>query len=50
MRGILYDLVLVATNHKAVNADLVAAHARLVVDSRNVLSRQMKGKPNYFKA
>ena len=45
-----YDLVLVATNHKAVNADLVAAHARLVVDSRNVLSRQMKGKPNYFKA
>ncbi len=45
-----YDLVLVATNHKAVDAALIAQHARLVVDSRNVLSRQMKGKPNYFKA
>lgn len=45
-----YDLVLVATNHKAVDAELLAMHAQLVVDSRNVLSRQMKGKPNYFKA
>jgi UDP-N-acetyl-D-glucosamine dehydrogenase len=45
-----YDLVLVATNHKAVDAELLATHAQLVVDSRNVLSRQMKGKPNYFKA
>jgi len=45
-----YDLVLVATNHKAVDADLLAAHARLVVDSRNVLSSRMKGQPHYFKA
>ncbi|MFN0078108.1 MAG: nucleotide sugar dehydrogenase [Prosthecobacter sp.] len=45
-----YDLVLVATNHQAVDANLLAAHARLVVDSRNALSRQMKGQPNYFKA
>lgn len=45
-----YDLVLVATNHKAVNVALIAEHARLVVDSRNALSALMKGRPNYFKA
>jgi UDP-N-acetyl-D-glucosamine dehydrogenase len=45
-----YDLVLVATNHKAVDFALIAEHARLVVDSRNALSALMKGKPNYFKA
>jgi UDP-N-acetyl-D-glucosamine dehydrogenase len=45
-----YDLVLVATNHKAVDVALVAENARLVVDSRNALSSVMKGKPNYFKA
>ncbi len=45
-----YDLVLVATNHKAVDAALIAEHARLVVDSRNALSALMKGKSNYFKA
>jgi UDP-N-acetyl-D-glucosamine dehydrogenase len=45
-----YDLVLVATNHKAVDAALIAENARLVVDSRNALSTLMKGKPNYFKA
>ncbi|MCX6847609.1 MAG: nucleotide sugar dehydrogenase [Verrucomicrobia bacterium] len=45
-----YDLVLVATNHKAVDAALIAENARLVVDSRNALSSLMKGKPNYFKA
>jgi UDP-N-acetyl-D-glucosamine dehydrogenase len=45
-----YDLVLVATNHKMVDAALIAEHARLVVDSRNALSALMKGRPNYFKA
>ena len=45
-----YDLVLVATNHKAVDAALIAEHARLVVDSRNALSALMKGRSNYFKA
>lgn len=45
-----YDLVLIATNHKAVDAELLAAHARLIVDSRNVLGRRMKGQPHYFKA
>lgn len=45
-----YDLVLVATNHKAVDGAVIAEHARLVVDSRNALSALMKGKANYFKA
>jgi UDP-N-acetyl-D-glucosamine dehydrogenase len=45
-----YDLVLVATYHKAVDAALIAEHSRLVVDSRNALSALMKGRPNYFKA
>jgi UDP-N-acetyl-D-glucosamine dehydrogenase len=45
-----YDLVLVATNHKAVDFALIAEHARLVVDSRNALSALMKGRSNYFKA
>jgi UDP-N-acetyl-D-glucosamine dehydrogenase len=44
------DLVLIATNHKAVDAELIAANARLVVDSRNVLGTRMKGQPHYFKA
>jgi UDP-N-acetyl-D-glucosamine dehydrogenase len=45
-----YDLVLVATNHKAVDTALITEHARLVVDSRNALSALMKGRSNYFKA
>ena len=45
-----FDLVLVATHHKAVDWPLIAQNARLVVDSRNALSTAMKGKPNYFKA
>jgi UDP-N-acetyl-D-glucosamine dehydrogenase len=45
-----FDLVLVATHHKAVDWPLIAQNARLVVDSRNALSTTMKGKPNYFKA
>lgn len=45
-----YDLVLVATNHKAVDPSIIAENARLVVDSRNALSALMKGKANYFKA
>ena len=45
-----FDLVLVATHHKAVDWPLIAQNARLVVDSRNALSTSMKGKPNYFKA
>lgn len=45
-----YDLVLVATNHKNVDGEMLAKHAKLVVDSRNALSALMKGKDNYFKA
>lgn len=45
-----YDLVLVATNHKNVDGQMLAKHAKLVVDSRNALSALMKGKDNYFKA
>lgn len=45
-----YDLVLLATNHQAVDYDLVAAHARLVVDSRNAFATQLKGQAHYFKA
>jgi UDP-N-acetyl-D-glucosamine dehydrogenase len=45
-----FDLVLVATHHKAVDWSLISQKARIVVDSRNALSSFMKGKPNYFKA
>jgi len=45
-----YDLVLVATQHKAVDWALIAQHAKRVVDSRNALSAAMKGCSNYFKA
>jgi UDP-N-acetyl-D-glucosamine dehydrogenase len=45
-----FDLVLVATHHKAVDWPLIAQNARFVVDSRNALSTAMKGKPSYFKA
>jgi len=34
-----YDAVLVATDHKAVDYALVAEHARLVIDTRNVMER-----------
>jgi UDP-N-acetyl-D-glucosamine dehydrogenase len=44
------DLVLVATNHKAVDANHIAAHAQRVLDSSKVLSKHMKGQPNSFKA
>jgi len=44
------DAVIVATDHKAFDWDLVAKHARLVVDSRNALASRMAGDPRYFKA
>jgi UDP-N-acetyl-D-glucosamine dehydrogenase len=44
-----YDCVLVSTDHKAVDYDLLAAHARLIVDSRSVPA--LNGKCNrYVKA
>ena len=45
-----FDLVLLATNHQAVDYALVAQNARLVVDTRNALSAHMQGRENYFKA
>lgn len=45
-----YDLVLLATHHKAVDYPLLAEHARLVVDTRNALGHLLKGRPHYFKA
>jgi UDP-N-acetyl-D-glucosamine dehydrogenase len=44
------DVVLVATQHRAVDYPLVAKHARLVVDTRNVFGELLKGAPHYFKA
>lgn len=44
-----YDLVLLATQHEAVDYDLIAKHAGLIVDTRNALPG-MKGRPNYFQA
>lgn len=44
-----YDLVLLATQHEAVDYDLLAKHAGLIVDTRNALPG-MKGRPNYFQA
>jgi UDP-N-acetyl-D-glucosamine dehydrogenase len=45
-----FDLVLVATHHRAVDWPLLACHARLVVDTRNALAGLMAGTPRYFKA
>jgi len=44
------DVVLVATQHAAVDYSLVAKHARLVVDARNALAGLLQGAANYFKA
>jgi UDP-N-acetyl-D-glucosamine dehydrogenase len=43
-------VVLIATAHDAVNWPLIAKHARLIVDTRNVLARPLKNSPKYFKA
>jgi UDP-N-acetyl-D-glucosamine dehydrogenase len=45
-----FDLVLVATDHKAFDWDLVARSARLVVDTRNALASRLAGRAHYFKA
>jgi len=45
-----YDVVVVATDHAALPWDLVAEHARLVVDTRNALATRMGGDPRYVKA
>lgn len=45
-----YDLVLLATNHEAVDYALIAENAKLVVDTRNALGQLLKGQPHYHKA
>ena len=44
------DAVIVATDHKAFDWDLIAKHAPLVVDTRNALASRLQGQPHYFKA
>ena len=39
-----YDCVLVATNHAAYDWQLIADHAKLIVDTRNAL--RGRGKPD----
>jgi UDP-N-acetyl-D-glucosamine dehydrogenase len=38
------DAVLVATNHAAFDWELIARHARLVVDTRNALGARLAGQ------
>ncbi len=45
-----YDAVLVVTDHDAVNYELVAEHAPLVVDTRNVLARKGIAADHIIKA
>lgn len=45
-----FDALLVATNHAAFDWELVARHARLVVDTRNALGARLAGDPRYVRA
>jgi UDP-N-acetyl-D-glucosamine dehydrogenase len=45
-----YDLVLLSTNHQAVDYPLVAEHAQLLVDTRNAFAGLVKHPQRYFKA
>ncbi len=45
-----FDLVVVATDHRRFDWDMIAAHAKLVVDTRNALASRMGGRANYTKA
>jgi UDP-N-acetyl-D-glucosamine dehydrogenase len=45
-----FDAVIVATDHEAFDWDLIAKHARLVVDTRNALASRLGDRPHYFKA
>ncbi len=44
------DVVVVVTDHAAFDWDLVARHARLVVDARRALEGRLRGDPRYFPA
>jgi UDP-N-acetyl-D-glucosamine dehydrogenase len=45
-----FDAVVIATDHRGFDYDLVAAHARLVIDTRNALASRMAGRASYVKA
>lgn len=45
-----YDAVLVATDHDAIDYALVAAHAKLIIDTRNVFARKGIAAPQVVKA
>jgi UDP-N-acetyl-D-glucosamine dehydrogenase len=45
-----YDAVLVATDHDKVDYGLIARHARLIIDTRNVFARLGLGADNVIKA
>lgn len=45
-----FDAVVVSTNHSAFDWDSIAAHARIVVDTRNALASRLQGEARYFKA
>jgi UDP-N-acetyl-D-glucosamine dehydrogenase len=45
-----YDCVLIATHHKAYDWQLVADHAKLVVDTRNALAKVSGRRDHIVKA
>lgn len=45
-----YDVILIATDHDSIDYVAIAAHARLVVDTRNVCGRMGISKPTVVKA
>lgn len=45
-----YDAVLIATDHDAIDYKLIAEHAKLVVDTRNVMARNQLAGKNVAKA
>lgn len=45
-----FDAVLIATDHDAVDYDLLARHAKLIIDTRNVMSRRGLTGPHILKA
>jgi UDP-N-acetyl-D-glucosamine dehydrogenase len=46
----LHDCILVVTDHDAVDYSLLARHARLIVDTRNVFARRGLGSDRVVKA
>jgi UDP-N-acetyl-D-glucosamine dehydrogenase len=45
-----FDALVLATDHSAFDYPLLAAHARLVVDTRNAFRGRLAGDPRYVRA